>query len=512
MRILMVSPYVDITSLNTRMISAYLKREGHTVKHVFLLDFLIDPEFGDNRGNAFDVYYPEGVVADIVDLSRDCDLVGMSLSTNYFPRISKLTKTIREQTGKPVIWGGAHPTVAPEECMDVADYICVGEGEEAMADFVRLLEEKKLPEDIPNIWFRRGGKTYRNPPRPLIQNLDSLPYPDYDFDGQFVLAGNRLRPLSADLFLDVSVASLVYQYGEGFTYETMWTRGCPYHCSYCINNVLHNLYEDQKQIRRRSVEHLIGELEHAKSMFPRVNRVNFFDDCFIYASNIELEKFRDLYREKIDFPFFCNMSIASIKEDKLKILFEAGLSQIEIGIQSTSESTNRLYRRKYFTREQLQKATELLTGLLPPEGHLTYDLIFENPYETNRDVLETLHTLLSMPRPSRFQMFSLTFYPGTELHEKALKDGLIKGNEDVYLKDYRYLGFSYLSILFKLLNDRRVPRWFISVLAWTPLALLMETPPFSWFFPLLSKPLFALKRWRSRNFLKIRFAHVRDEG
>jgi radical SAM superfamily enzyme YgiQ (UPF0313 family) len=253
----------------------------------------------------------------------------------------------------------------------------------------------------------------------------------------------------------------------------------------------------------------MAELEWVRERFPFFNRINFADDCFIYGSEAELAEFNRQYKEKIGFPFFCLLSVQSVKEKKLELLADAGLRRVEVGIQSAAGSTNELYRRKYFKADKLVECAKIIRKHLPDEVIPAYDVILENPYEEAPAVLETLHAVLRMPRPFVLQLFSLTFFPGTELYRKALADGIIRGGEDSYHKEDHHRGISWLNMLFLLVN-KGVPRQIIAALAWKPLVMLMESRPFRTLFSLANRPYWAYKARRDHKSSVKRFGPLID--
>ncbi len=400
--------------------------------------------------------------------------------TNYFVKITHLTEGVKKKINIPVIWGGVHPTVAPEECLDIADYICVGEGEAAMLELADSLAKGIRPEHVKNIWFKDEQGECRNPVMAPISNLDDIPFPDYDLEDQYILVGRKVVPLSEEILKEMVRGRIHFNKPHHFIYETMWTRGCPHHCAFCINDHYSYLYKGHRMVRRRSVDNLVGEIKSIQRKFPWFNRINFMDDDFASASNEQLSVFRDTYKKEINLPFFSLLSVLSSGEEKLSILVDAGLRRTEIGIQSLSPATNILYRRKFFTVDKLLNLAVTVKRVFPPKFCPTYDVILENPWESLDDVLQTLRGILKIPRPFTVQLFSLTFYPGTSLYNKALQDGIISGSEASYLKEDHDRAFSYLNSLFLMIN-KRVPNFIVRSLAWKPLVVIMESVPIKWF-------------------------------
>jgi hypothetical protein len=130
-----------------------------------------------------------------------------------------------------------------------------------------------------------------------------------------------------------------------------------------------------------------------------------------------------------------------------------------------------------------------------------YDLISDNPYETDVDRLETLRLLYRLPRPYLLYVFSLTFYPGTELHRQAQTDGLIQDDEQsIYQKNFVQLEPTYYNFVLWCLH-RNLPRWLLWVLI-QPLALrALGATDLKWVFRILWK---AITAWRIRHARRVR--------
>ena len=108
------------------------------------------------------------------------DVVAFSLTTNAFPYTASLAALTKRHSEALTICGGAHATLRPDEviAIDGVDMVCIGEGEGAIFDLCQRLEEGRDTSDIPNLWVKKNGVVHRNPVRPLIADLDDLPFPD----------------------------------------------------------------------------------------------------------------------------------------------------------------------------------------------------------------------------------------------------------------------------------------------------------------------------------------------
>ncbi len=124
MKVALLSPYSEISSIGIRSISAYLKSFGIATRILFLP---LQKSYYSRE--AFSLY-PEHIMEQLIPLLKDVDLIGISLMSHYYESIKHLTLMLKRSFPEtPVMWGGIHPTVMPEVCLAYADFVCIGEGE-----------------------------------------------------------------------------------------------------------------------------------------------------------------------------------------------------------------------------------------------------------------------------------------------------------------------------------------------------------------------------------------------
>ena len=267
-------------------------------------------------------------------ISFNPNIIGFSISTFDFHFTKTLIKGIRRISNALIVLGGIHPTVAPEESIQHADVICLGEGEEAFDELIEKLNSNENYSNIKNLWVRSGDKIIKNELRDLNQNLDEYICERDIFDVDKYVTGRFS-------LLDVYAG-----------------RGCPYNCTYCVNFYKRNLCKGKgKFVRMRSPENIIGEILDLKRKY-NIKRVSFQDDTFTFNKNWLL-KFCNLYSKEVKLPFVCNARVENITEEVAKALKDANCNGLLLGVESGSERIRKMILNKPITNEQIISAFQL---------------------------------------------------------------------------------------------------------------------------------------------------------
>lgn len=393
----------SVENAGIRYVSAALKREGFDTHVVFLRDWV---------HNRLEMPSDEEIqlALDVVR-EKKADLVGLGFMSSLYPMAREVTQRIKKAfPGMPIVWGGIHPTSSPAECIQDVDYVCVGEGEVAAADLCRELRDGGDTTNIPNIWANKGGKIHENGPRPLMQDLDWLPYPDTADENKFYIEKGRVRNEEP--------------WKRTAEYRIYFSRGCPYNCSYCYVSILRDVYDEKgkKFYRARSVEHILGELEEIQKTFPKVARIKIDDDTSFAFGEDWMNEFLEKYPKRVGIPFECLLIPPMMRPDMLARLKGAGLVRVQTGIESGSSKESKELHNRSPGNTSIMKFAEAnkTLGL-----SVVYDVIVDNPHATEEMKLETAEFLLDLPRPYDIYFYSLNFFPGTALTKRSLADGTL---------------------------------------------------------------------------------------
>lgn len=398
MNIAIISFQDNTDIIGAKYIHAYLRLYNH--KSYLMLQ--CNPECGSNAS----------IFKFIVD--NNIEIVGISLMSNEFFRAYQFAKEFKSRfKAVPLIFGGIHATIAPEECLSVGDIAVRGEGEHTLLELVRCIEERRDFSELPGICLKQNGQFKLNPLRALETDIDKFPFPKHLPEDMYLVHEKNVLRIDKALFNSVS------RYGGKFP-NIITSRGCPFSCTYCCNSALKELYVHYP-VRKRSIESVISEILEITLEHKNCFSLNIQDDCFITHNNDWIAEFARQYRGKVHIPFVIRLTPRHVNRENLTLLKKAGLMMVMMGLQSGSDRVNKEVYKRHVTGDTFLNATCIIknVGLAA-----YYDIILDNPYETEEDTLKLLRVILQIPKPFQFQLFSLCFYQGTELYKRAIQDGV----------------------------------------------------------------------------------------
>jgi radical SAM superfamily enzyme YgiQ (UPF0313 family) len=344
----------------------------------------------------------------------------------------EMLKKIKKFFKKQVVLCGTYPTFVPEiiEKKEV-EIIVRGEADFALLELLENLKERKDITSIRNLSIKKNGKIFKNPLRPLIENLDILPLPDRSI-------------------------YFKYKFLREFPLKKITSgRGCPNSCSFCYNRNFKEMYRESKvYVRRKSVERTLKEIEELVKNYSPVNSLHFSDDLFTDNKEWVIEfckKYRDFYK----IPFTCNTTVDRVDEEMVYYLKSANCSGIAVGIETGNENLRTKLLNKPYTTKQIIEVAKLIKKY---KITLTTFNMICLPSETIEEAFQTvsLNREIRADNPRVNIAFAI---PKTNFTEEAIKKGYLSENfntridlnisKPVFRTKY-YLQFENLYYLFWL--------------------------------------------------------------
>ncbi|RJQ44940.1 MAG: radical SAM protein [Nitrospiraceae bacterium] len=314
-----------------------------------------------------------------------------------------------------IIVGGPYPIAMQEKCLEDStdiDAVVTGEGEITVVEMLKRLSKGKSLEGVEGIVFRDNGKIIKNAPRPLITNVDALPFPARELLGD---VDSYIPPPATYKRKPVAVI--------------MTARGCTRRCIFCFQIDK----ERALGIRYRSVENVMQEIELCLKQGYR--EIKFIDDTFAADYDRAMKITEEIRRRKLDFTWFASACVNQVDYPLLKAFKDAGCWAILFGAESgVQKNLNAI--RKGITIEQTRKAVRAAKKA----GLTVYTpFLFGIPGQTFEDGLETIRFACELD-PDIANFHALTPFPGTELYDNLEKYGTMSG--DWY--DFTYQGAAFI--------------------------------------------------------------------
>ena len=357
-------------SLGLAYLAAVLEERRHEVR---IFDFGLDP----GRPLADEV-------ADVVRFQPA--LIGITSMTSAYHSVEQTLHVLRSQTDAKIVLGGPHATVFPERTMQEqpsVDYLVYGEGEETLLELVDVLHGRREPASVAGLCYRENGQVACNTARPLIPDLDALPFP-------------------ARHLFDLERYPLYTPEGQRML-TVLTSRGCPYNCSYCFKGIVGRTY------RQRSPENLIQELKAVIADYG-IRNIYFIDDLFTLDIK-RLNALMDLIiKEKLDILWQCLARVDRVTPVILDKMAAAGCREIHYGIESGNQAIiDRVGKR--ITLEQVRNAVSWTAAAgIRAKGYFMLGL----PGDTEETMEQTIEFAASLDLDDA--MFSLTTpFPGTRM-------------------------------------------------------------------------------------------------
>jgi len=318
-------------------------------------------------------------------------------SFDYDLQTAKLIKATLPEAKTVLV--GSHVTVFHKEIMEAhlyVDVICRGEFEMTVLDLAKSEGEPDHVSSVPGITYRKKGDIVANEDRPLIENLDALPFP-----ARHIIKTENYRQGTF----------------SGKKSTTMITsRGCPYHCTFCLwPGTLYG-----HQYRKRSVGSVVDEIEHVVKDHG-VDEIYFDDDCWALDRERAIAICREICERDLKIRWIVQIRADALTEELIKEMKRAGCCYLRIGVESGSQKMLDLMKKKT-TLEVIEKAFRLARS-----AHIKTQAFFllGLPGEDEESVNQTI-AFAKKIRPDSAQFAIAIPHPGTRLYEECLKDGWLE--------------------------------------------------------------------------------------
>ena len=461
---------VNQVDLGIRLLSGVLKASGNSVRLINLA----------TREGKWVHKYPDIIKGQLAPLVEDYHIIGISTVDMFLKRAEDLALWLAENMEKPVIMGGNHVELYPEESIQTPGVkaICAGQGVKTISELVEKWGTGK-EFDIPDFWFKHSdGTIKKNQVLPPLSTKDyyDLPLPDYSYDDYWYLYNNEIKKMperSGPVPVDQ------HQIGHPDTCVITFSQGCSNHCDFCNVAALTRKYREHgnKQVswlRCKPIDRIIEEFQEIKKHNPNMKFIVFMDNNFAAHPLATLRKLADFMSKEIKLPFYCMASPNNLNREKLECLIKAGLKELNLGIESNAAINKKFYGRN-ISDEVVINIARLLNEY-KDIVHPFYDFLIFNPAETEQDLLTTLELVRKLPMPFDLVTHHLTVAPVLPLYHRLLKTvgRLPRDSSKLYESNWHdadpreYLDWPtfYLNLLMEFMagphtSDKigRLPRW-----------------------------------------------------
>ena len=346
-------------------------------------------------------------------------IVAITVNTLSFPVVTLLAHKIKlELESVVVLVGGPHISISPqkslEECSAI-DIGVIGEGELTLIDILDYLEGSKNIEDIEGIVYREEGMVMFNKLRNPIRDLDSLPLPAWDLLPDI----RRFYSPSIQCVKKLPAANLVL------------SRGCPYNCSFCDHSVF------GYRIRTYSPGYVLIMIKDLINNFG-IRDFAIHDECIFSDKENFLEICKLIIKEKLNISWTIQLRVDQVSLDYLKIMKKAGCWQVQVGIESGSDSILKLLN-KNITRKEIKYSCDLIKKAgLSSKGFF----MLGSPGESLKTIKESFIFALNLPLDD-FQLTFFTPYLGAPIYREIGRWGKLISNNFSEMSGYNVVFLPY---------------------------------------------------------------------
>ena len=325
-------------------------------------------------------------------------IIAITATTSTIKTALKYMKLIKKLLPNSLyVIGGPHPTFMPQEVLNesVLDVVVLGEGEETLVDLTRKYIDKNSRDlgDIRGIAYQDvySGNVKFTQPRPLIEDLDSLPLP-----------ARHLIPFES------------YGISKDQSGGMITSRGCVFACGYCSSSLIMG-----KKFRSRSPENVVDEIEELLYKY-KIRDIAFMDDTFMLNKRRANDIAQEIEDRNLDVSFVASSRVDMVDYNLLKKLKRSGMSTLYYGVESGSQRILNLMKKGI----TLKQAEDAVCSAKDAGLNVLTSFILGYPGETADDINKTIDFSIKL-NPDYSQFSILTPFPGTPIYHELNKNGLI---------------------------------------------------------------------------------------
>ncbi len=379
----------SVFPLGIAYIASTLISDNHTVK---LLDLNADRQAGEKK------------LGRILS-QRQFDWIGISSIITQYKKVKELARKVKSLAPQtPLVLGGAGPTSHPELYLQEtsADIIVIGEGEKTVLALCDHLANKDI-RNCSGLAYKKNDQIYFSGPRQPVSDLDEISLPKWElFDIDTYLQNCLFKTEKDQLGINI-----------------LTSRGCPGQCTYCMRNF-------GNRMRYRSVDNIMQEIVKLTDRY-KINHIHFIDDT-ICSDKAKLARLaEEIHKKSFGLTWSANARVNQVTAELLQKMADSGCSRISYGIES-ADITILKEMKKGITPKVASKAIQWTRGVgIDVRGYFMIGFPSEDAGTIQNTVDFCKKNLVGG------EFFFVTPFPGSEIYEYAISEGLIK-DEDTYLQ------------------------------------------------------------------------------
>lgn len=368
-------------SLGLAYLQSFLEKDGHEVRLLFLNN--VSHRIAKDRTiKCIEEWQPQVVGFQIFSMNRISTYKVLNEMTISYPNTR-------------VVLGGIHASVMYHQILERYPHaiIVIGEGELTLSELVKAFETHVSYDDVAGLAFFRDGKVVCTSERPLIKDLDVLPFPKHEMF--FEEEPNRI------------------------TAHIIASRGCPFSCSFCCLETI-----SHRKWRKRNVAKVVEELKMLKEKYPRLQYVQFHDDTFLLDNERVILFCKLTIEANLSLKFICSARVKPISTEMFRWMKRAGFIKIMFGLETGSPALLKSIHKNIAPTDVLY----LFKLLSEFDFDITTFLMCGFPGETDTTISETI-ALVRATQKIYYNYIAgigkLWVYPGTEVYQIMKTKGCI---------------------------------------------------------------------------------------